>query len=68
MRKYNTIWDQVSADLKKKEFDSERVYNKFLKTKKKSHADEVTDFYNKKVPEVESYRACLALISWNSAL
>ena len=53
---------------KKKEFDSERVYNKFLKTKIKSHADEVTDFYNKKIPEVESYHACLALISWNSAL
>ena len=36
---YNTIWDKVSADIKK-EFDSEPVYNrKFLKTKIKSHCD-----------------------------
>ena len=26
LEKYNTIWDKVSAD-KKKEFDSEPVYN-----------------------------------------
>ena len=31
--KYNTIWDKVSADIKK-EFDSEPVYNKkYLKPK-----------------------------------
>ena len=35
LEKQNTIWDNVSADLKK-EFDSDPVYNKeFLKTKKK---------------------------------
>ena len=34
----------------KKEFDSEPVYNKnFLKAKIKSHCDEVTDFYAKKI-------------------
>ena len=39
------FWDKVSADVKK-----EPVYNKeFLETKKKSHSDEVTDFYDKKV-------------------
>ena len=27
LEKYNTIWDKVSADIKK-EFDSEPVYNK----------------------------------------
>ena len=33
----------------KSEFDSEPVYNKeFLKTKIKSHGNEVTDFYDKK--------------------
>ena len=33
LEKYNTIWDKVSADIKK-EFDSEPVYNKnYLKTK-----------------------------------
>ena len=47
-KKYNTIWDKVSADIKK-EFDSEPVYNKErLKTKIKSHGDEVTDLYDKK--------------------
>ena len=33
LEKYNTIWDKVSADIKK-EFDSEPVYNKnYFKTK-----------------------------------
>ena len=42
LEKYTTIWDKVSADIKK-EFDSEPVYNKeFLKNKSKSHEDEVT--------------------------
>ena len=46
LEKYNTIWDKVSADIKK-EFDSRPVYNKeFLKTKIKSHGDEVKYFYN----------------------
>ena len=49
LEKYNTVWDKVSADLKK-EFDSEPIYNKeFLKTKIKSLGDEVTDFYDKKI-------------------
>ena len=48
LEKHNAVWDKVSADVKK-EFDSEPVYNKeFLKTKIKSHGDEVTDFYDKK--------------------
>ena len=65
---YNTIWDKVSADIKK-EFDSELVYNKnFLKTKIKSHDDEVTDFYDKEIPKVDSNYNCLAVISLDSAL
>ena len=41
LEKYNTIWVQLSADIKK-EFDGELVYNKyFLKTKIKSDSDEV---------------------------
>ena len=44
LEKYNTIWDKVSADIKK-EFDSEPAYNKtFLKTKIKCHGDEVKKF------------------------
>ena len=48
LKKYNTIWDKVSADMKN-EFDSDPVYNKnYLKTRIKSHGDEVTNFYDKK--------------------
>ena len=66
--KYNTIWDKVSAD-KKKQFDSKPVYNKeFLKTKIESHGDEVTDFYDEKIPKVGSNHTCLAVISLDSAL
>ena len=52
LEKYNTTWlkDKVSADIKKNSMASEPVYNKdFLKIKIKSHGDEVTDFYEKKV-------------------
>ena len=62
LKKYNTIRDEVSADIEK-EFDSEPVYNKeFLKTKIKSHGDEATEFYDKKI------HTCLAVISLDSAL
>ena len=68
LEKYNTIWDKVSAD-KKKEFDNEPVYNKeFWKTKIKSHCDEATDFYDKKVTKVDSNHTCLAVISLDSGL
>ena len=54
LEQYNTIWDNVSADIKK-EFDSEPVSNKnFMKSKVKSHSDEVRDFYNKKILKVTS--------------
>ena len=68
LEKYNTIWDKVSTDIKK-EFDSAPVYNKeFLKAKIKSHGDEVTDFYKKEIPKVDSNHTCLAIISLVSAL
>ena len=52
-----------------KEFDSEPVYNKeFLKTKIKSHGDEVTDFYDGKKLRVYLNHTCLAIISLDSAL
>ena len=48
--KCNTIWNNVSADIKR-EFGRESVYNKsYLKTKTKSHGDEFTNFYDKKFP------------------
>ena len=63
LEKYNTILDKVSADIKK-EFGNEPVYNEgFLKTKIKSHGDEVTDFYDKEISKVDSNRTCLAVIS-----
>ena len=52
--KYNTIWDKVSAGITK-EFDSKAVYNKKkMKTKINTYGDEVTDFYNKEIPMVDS--------------
>ena len=68
LENYNTIFDKVSADVKK-EFDSEPVNNiEFLKTKIKSLSDEVTDFYDKNIPKIDSNHTCLALISSDSAL
>ena len=68
LEKYGTIWDKVSIDIKK-EFDSEPLYKKECsKTKTKSHGDEVTDFYNKKISNVDSYHTDLAVISLDSAL
>ena len=60
----NTTWDKVSTDTKK-EFESKPVRNKeSLKTKIKSHADEVTDFHDKKIPKVDSNNTFLAVISF----
>ena len=68
LEKYNTIQDKVSTDIKK-ELDSEPVYNKnYLKTKIKSYGDKVTDFYNKKIPKLDSNHTCLAVIRLDSAL
>ena len=39
-----------------------------MKTKIKSHGDEVWDFYDKESPKVDSNHTCLAVISLDSAL
>ena len=39
-----------------------------MKTKTKSHGDEVTGFYDKKVSKVDSNHTCLVVISLDSAL
>ena len=68
IEKYNTIWDKVSADIKR-EFDSDPAYNEnYLKTKIKCYGDEVTDFYDKKISKLDSNHTCLAVISLDSAL
>ena len=67
LEKY-TVLDKVSADIKK-ESHSEPVYNKtFLKIRIKSYGDDVTDFYDKEIPKVDSNHTCLAVISLDSAL
>ena len=45
----NIIVFGIKSVLIQKKIDSDPVYNKtFLRTKIKSHGDEVTNFYNKK--------------------
>ena len=39
-----------------------------MKTKIKSHGDEVTDFYDKEIPKVDSNHTCLAVTSLDFAL
>ena len=39
-----------------------------MEAKIKSHGDEVTDFYEKKTPKVDSNHTCLAVITLDSAL
>ena len=39
-----------------------------MKTKRKSHVDEVRDFIDKKILKVDSNHACLAVISLDSSL
>ena len=57
-----------SANIKKG-FDSKPVYNKKnLKTKIKPHGDEVTDFYDKKIPKLDFNHTCLAVSSLDSAI
>ena len=68
LEKYDTIWDKVSAGIKK-QFDSGPVYNKeFLKTKIKSRGDEFKHFYDKKIPKIDPNHTRLAVISLDSAL
>ena len=68
IKKFNTIWDKVSADIKKNLIESLYTMNNLLKTKIKSIGDEVTDFYDKEIPKVRSNHTCLAVISWDSTL
>ena len=39
-----------------------------METKIKSYGDEVTDFYDKEIPKVDSNYTCLAVINLDSAL
>ena len=57
LKKYDTIWDKVSADIKK-----------YIDSKIKTYGDEVTDFYDKEIPKMDSNHICLAVISLDSSL
>ena len=39
-----------------------------MKTKIKSHGDEVADFYDKEIPKVDSNHTCLAVVSLGAAI
>ena len=69
LKKYNTIWDKVSSDLKK-EFGSKPVYKKiFLNTIIKCYSDEATDFHDdKEIPNTGSNHTSLAIITIDSIL
>ena len=68
LEKSNTVWETVSANMKK-QFYSQPVCNKeFLKTKIKFYCDEVRVFYEKKTPKVDSNHTSLAVIGLDSLL
>ena len=68
IKKYNIIWDKVSANIKS-ELYSEPICNKFfLNIRITTNGDEVTDFYDKEIPWVDSNHTVLAVISLDSAL
>ena len=61
LEKYNTVLDKVSADIKKNLIASLSAIENFQSIK--SHGDEVTDFYDEKIPKVVSNHTCLVVIS-----
>ena len=63
LEKYNTIWDKISADIKK-EFGSKTACNNFFF----GNQNEASDFHDKKIPETGSNHTSLAVIMIDSAL
>ena len=65
MDKYNTIWGNISVNIKIK-LNRKPVYNKILlKTETKSYTDKAADFHDKEVPIVSSSYTFLAVISFD---
>lgn len=54
MEKYSTLWDKVSADIKKELIENLSTIKMLLKPKIPSYSDEATDFRDKEVPKVGS--------------
>ena len=67
LKKYNRIWDKVSADIKNN-LTANLSIKKVLKTKIKSHGGEVTDTYDKEIPKVHSNHTCFTVIYLDSAV
>ena len=68
LEKHNTIWDKISSDIKKDLIAGPVYIENLLKTKIKSHDDEVTDFYDKNIPKLGSNHTSLAAVSLYSPL
>ena len=66
LEKYNTIWDKACANIKKILIAKLSIMKFFLKTKIKSHGDEVTGF--QLFTFTFTYHTCLAVISLDSAI
>ena len=62
------LFGMKSALISKRNLTASMSIIKFLKTKIKSHGGEITDFYDKEIPKVDSNHTCLAVISLDSAL
>ena len=63
------IFGIKSAQILKKEFESESVYNKkVLKTKIKSYGDDTTSCHDKEISKAVSDSTCLAVITIDPAL
>ena len=62
LEKYNTIWDNASADTKNNLIVSLST-KRTLKTKTQSHDNKVTDFYDNEILWLNSNHTCLAVIS-----
>ena len=67
LKKYSEIWNKIKS-LRKKEFNSEPVYNgKYIKTKIKIYNNRVyTNLQRNKIPEDNEYFACLSVILLDS--
>ena len=69
LEKYNTTWDKVSADIRKKNL-IEKLFTttKTLKTNTKSFSNKATDFDDKEILKVGSNHTSLVVISLDSTL
>ena len=64
--KHNVVWNKINDDTINYWIVSLSTIKNFLKTKIKSYGDEVTAFYDKETPKVNSDHTCLAVISLDS--